>query len=399
MDIGDSPEEASFRDRARSYIESVRAKLVPSGTTPTPEHVADFKRTQAILHQGGLVGITWPTEYGGGSGSPIQQIIIDQELERARVPRLINWIGVGMCGPTILAHGTEAQKHRYLSAILSADEVWCQLFSEPAAGSDLAGIKARAVRQENSWRVTGQKVWTTGAQWCDYGMLLTRTDPDAAPHAGLTMFIVDMKTAGVTVRPLREMTGEAMFNEIFFDEVEISDDARVGEIGGGWQVALTMLMNERFTVAGDGSTYGAGPEALTEALRENLPLLPPEQHTSLRTEFASCWIEALACRMTGARLITSISRGEMPGPEGSVGKLSASLLLKRAADLGVRLQGDDALFGSNTDGNERWQRAAAFAPGVSLAGGSTEVMKNILGERVLGLPREPKQSPSSKKVS
>jgi alkylation response protein AidB-like acyl-CoA dehydrogenase len=295
-----------------------------------------------------------------------------------------------MCGPAILAHGTDAQRERYLRPLLRADEVWCQLFSEPGAGSDLAAVATKAVRDGAGWRVTGQKVWTTGAQWCDFGILLARTDPDVPKHRGLTMFLLDMKAPGVTVRPLREMTGKALFNEVFLDDVLVPDGDRVGEVGQGWSVALTVLMNERFTVAGDGSVYGAGPDALAEAVRRRLPQLADDRRPGVLQEFASCWVEALACRMTGNRMLTAIAQGRQPGPEGSTGKLAAAQLLARVADLGLRMQGDDALFGASVDGDTKWQYVATFAHGAALAGGTTEIMKNILGERVLGLPQEPR---------
>ena len=389
MDIEDSPEEAEFRARIRDFLTENRARLAPAGTMPEGR-VEEFKHTQAVLADAGLVGATWPVEHGGRGASAIQQVIIDQELRRAGVPRVINWIGLGMCGPAILAHGTDAQRERYLRPLLRADEVWCQLFSEPGAGSDLAAVATKAVRDGDGWRVTGQKVWTTGAQWCDFGILLARTDPDVPKHRGLTMFLVDMKAPGVSVRPLREMTGKALFNEVFFDDVLVPDGDRVGEVGQGWSVALTVLMNERFTVAGDGSVYGAGPDALAEAVRRRLPQLADDRRPGVLQEFASCWVEALACRMTGNRMLTAIAQGRQPGPEGSTGKLAAAQLLARVADLGLRMQGDDALFGASVDGDTKWQYVATFAHGAALAGGTTEIMKNILGERVLGLPQEPR---------
>jgi alkylation response protein AidB-like acyl-CoA dehydrogenase len=201
------------------------------------------------------------------------------------------------------------------------------------------------------------------------------------------MFLLDMKAPGVTVRPLREMTGKALFNEVFFDDVLVPDGDRVGEVGQGWSVALTVLMNERFTVAGDGSVYGAGPDALAEAVRRRLPQLADDRRPGVLQEFASCWVEALACRMTGNRMLTAIAQGRQPGPEGSTGKLAAAQLLARVADLGLRMQGDDALFGASVDGDTKWQYVATFAHGAALAGGTTEIMKNILAERVLGMPR------------
>ncbi|MEU8803246.1 acyl-CoA dehydrogenase family protein [Spirillospora sp. NPDC048819] len=389
MDIEDSAEGAAFRGEVRAFVSARRDEL-SIGRGAAPERVPDLRRAQALLHSAGLVGVTWPVEYGGRGGTPVQKVIVEQELDRAEVPRLIGWIGVGMCGPAIMAHGTEEQKRRYLTPMLNADEVWCQLFSEPGAGSDLAALSTRAVRDGDGWRISGQKVWTTGAQWCDYGILLARTDPSKPKHRGLTMFLLDMRAPGLTVRPLREMTGAAVFNEVFLDDVPVPDSARLGEIDGGWAVALTVLMNERYSVGGDGTVYGAGPDALTRAVADALPGLGTDRRAEILQEYAACWIEGLACRMTGNRMLTALSEGREPGPEGSAGKLASSALLKRAADLGLCLQGDDALFGASAAGDGTWQGIATFAPGISLAGGTTEVMKNILGERVLGLPPEPR---------
>ena len=389
MDIEDSPEEAAFRARVRAFVTDHRAELA-IGRGAAPERVEELKRAQALLNSAGYVGVTWPTEYGGLGAGPVQKVIVDQELARAEVPRLINWIGVGMCGPTIMRHGTEEQRRRYLAPMLNADEVWCQLFSEPGAGSDLAGVSTSAVQDGANWRVTGQKVWTTGAKWSDFGILLARTDPTKPKHRGLTVFVLDMHAPGVDVRPLREMTGASVFNEVFFDDVVVPDSARVGEVDGGWAVALTMLMNERYTVAGDGTVYGAGPDALARAMRAALPGLAEAARPGVLEEYASVWIEGLACRMSGNRMLTALSHGREPGPEGSVGKLASSLLLRKAAELGLRLQADDAVFGADPAGDGAWQDVATFAPGIALAGGTTEVMKNILGERVLGLPSEPR---------
>jgi alkylation response protein AidB-like acyl-CoA dehydrogenase len=393
VDLNDRPDEAEFRAEVRAFLASA-TDLVQSGGV-IEGRVADYQRTERVLYEGGLVGLTWPKEYGGGGRAPIFQIIADQELARAGVPRLINWIGIGMCGPALIAHGSPEQTNRYLQPLLRADELWCQLFSEPGAGSDLAGVRTRAVQgADGAWRITGQKVWTTGAQWCDFGLLLARTNPDVPKHRGLTMFIIDMHAAGVSIRPLRDMTGTEHFNEVFLDDVEVADSMRLGDIDAGWSVALTMLMNERFTVAGDGSTYNAGPNDLARQVSKALPHLDDAHRAAVLDEFADCWIEALACRMTGNRLITTIAAGGQPGPEGSVAKFAASQLLSRAADLGLRLEGEDALFEPSDPENHSWHYAATFAPGVALAGGTTEIMKNIIGERVLGLPAEPRPVPA-----
>jgi alkylation response protein AidB-like acyl-CoA dehydrogenase len=392
VDLEDSPEEAVFRSGIRDALAELSARGVLADRAMTPAtHLQQFRATQAALFEAGLVGLTWPADFGGQGASPVRQIIVDQELRRVGVPRVINWIGIGMCGPAIIVHGTDEQKRRYLAPLLRADEIWCQLFSEPDAGSDLAGVHTRAERTtDDRWKVNGQKVWTTGAQWCDFGLLLARTNPEVPKHRGLTMFIVDMRAPGVSVRPLRDMTGHEHFNEVFLDDVVLDDSMRVGEVDSGWSVAITMLMNERYTVSGDGSTYSAGPDDLLAQYKAALARSSEAPDASTRQEFAHCWIEALAIRMTGNRLITSIARGEQPGAEGSVGKLAGATLLQHAADLGLRLEGHDALFGSRADGTDQWHYASTFAPGVALAGGTSEIMKNIIGERILGLPPEPR---------
>src|SRR5918993_548028 len=254
VDFDDSPDEAAYRARVRDLLEQHADELLHMA--PGQEgidartHEDEMRRTQRVLADAGLVGVTWPREYGGQGSTLVQQSIVSQELARARVPVLINHIGIGMCGPTVITHGSQDQRDRYLARLLRADDVWCQLFSEPASGSDLAALRTTAVRDGDDWLVNGQKVWTTLAHVADYGILLTRTDPDRPKHAGLTMFVVDMHAPGVTVRPLRQLGGQADFNEVFFDDVRIPDSERLGEPGEGWRVALTTLMNERVAIGG-----------------------------------------------------------------------------------------------------------------------------------------------------
>ncbi|MGZ6859791.1 MAG: acyl-CoA dehydrogenase family protein, partial [Blastococcus sp.] len=256
MDFDDTPEEAEYRAHVRGLLEQHAGELLhvsPGDSVDPSTHQAEFRATQRVLAEAGLIGIPWPREHGGQGGTLVQQAIAGQEFARARIPTLINHIGLGMCGPTVIAHGSDDQKSRYLARLLRADDVWCQLFSEPASGSDLAALRTTAVRDGDEWVVNGQKVWTTLAHVADFGILLTRTDPDRPKHAGLTMFVVDMHAPGVTVRPLRQMAGGAGFNEVFFDDVRIPDSERLGEPGEGWRVALTTLMNERVAIGGAGS--------------------------------------------------------------------------------------------------------------------------------------------------
>ncbi len=398
MDFDDTPEEASYRARVRRVLTDRAADLLhvaPGEPVDARSREAELRATERVLAEEGLVGVPWPREYGGQGGTLVQQAIVAQELARARVPTLINHIGIGMCGPTVIAHGSDDQRSRYLTRLLRADDVWCQLFSEPASGSDLAALRTSAVRDGEDWVVNGQKVWTTLAHVSDYGILLTRTDPDRPKHAGLTMFVVDMHAPGVTVRPLRQMSGGADFNEVFFDDVRIPDSERLGEPGEGWRVALTTLMNERVAIGGAGSDIGPSPEALAAHARERLPALDPERQALARQAVGRAVVASLATRYTGYRRFTTLSQGGVPGPEASAGKLGGTAAARLVADAGVRLLGEDAVLGATADGDDTWQRAQAYVPGIAIAGGTDQVLRNILGERVLGLPPEPRTDKSA----
>ncbi len=393
MDFDDSPEEAEYRAHVRGLLEQHADELLhvaPGESIDPATHQAEFRATERVLAEAGLVGITWPQEFGGQGGTLVQQAIVAQELGRARVPTLINHIGIGMCGPTVIFHGSDDQKDRYLARLLRADDVWCQLFSEPASGSDLAALRTTAVRDGDDWIVNGQKVWTTLAHVADYGILLTRTDPERPKHAGLTMFVVDMHAPGVTVRPLRQMAGGSGFNEVFFDDVRIPDAERLGEPGEGWRVALTTLMNERVAIGGAGSDLGVAVETLAAHARDRLPGLDLDRQVLARQAVGRAVVAALATRYTGYRRFTVLSQGGLPGPESSAGKLAGTAAAKLIADAGVRLLGDDAVYAATADGDDSWQRAQAYLPGLAIAGGTDQVLRNILGERVLGLPPEPR---------
>jgi alkylation response protein AidB-like acyl-CoA dehydrogenase len=379
MDFDDTPEEAAWRAEVRAFLER-------HGT-----ETDDPRAWQAALYDAGFVGVTWPVEVGGRGGTPMQQAIVDQEMSRLGLPALINLIGIGMCGPTVIVHGSDDQKGRYLKRLLRADDIWCQLFSEPAAGSDLAGLRTKAVREDGGdWRVNGQKVWTTRAQLSDYGILLTRTDPDVPKHRGLTMFVVDMKAPGVTVRPLRQMSGGADFNEVFFDDVVIPDTERLGAAGDGWRVALTTLMSERLSLGGGGTEIGPRAETVARHIAEHLDGLSPDRQALARQELGRAYVAVLGARYTGYRQLSKVSRGEFPGPEASAGKLSGTRSARDLADLAVRVLGDDARVAISRDGNGFWQTLQAGLPGMAIAGGTDQVLRNIIGERVLGLPAEPR---------
>ncbi|MBC9733245.1 acyl-CoA dehydrogenase family protein [Nocardioides marmotae] len=390
MDFDDTPDEAAWRAEVRAFIEEHREELGRRGDARGfDDQVA--RARQALLYDGGLVGVTWPVEAGGRGGTPMQQAIVDQELARAEVPGLINLIGIGMCGPTVIHHGSEEQHARYLRRLLRAEDVWCQLFSEPASGSDLAALRTKAVRTEDgSWRISGQKVWTTLAHLADFGIVLTRTDPDVAKHRGLTMFVVDMKAPGVTVRPLRQMSGGADFNEVFFDDVEVPDAERLGDVGDGWRVALTTLMSERLSLGGGGTEIGIGSAAILEHVAGRIGDLPAERQALVRQQLGRAYVDSLGTRYTGYRQLSAISRGDLPGPEASAGKLAGTRAARELADLAVRLLGDDAAYAATAEGSSTWQDLQAVLPGMAIAGGTDQVLRNVIGERVLGLPAEPR---------
>jgi alkylation response protein AidB-like acyl-CoA dehydrogenase len=392
MYIGDSPDEQAYRQRLREFLIAHRAELVQGVRWPeTPEQVGAHRRHQRLLYDGGYAGVTWPVAYGGQGRGPMYQAIVDQELSSANLPRLINLVAIGMCGPALMAHGSEEHKQRYLRPMLTAEELWCQLFSEPSAGSDLASVRTRATRGGDGWTISGQKVWTSGAQYSEFGLLLARTDPHAPKHRGLTMFVLDMRTPGVRVVPLRQMSGDSEFNEVFLDTVTVPDTARVGEPGQGWSVALTVLGSERTLI---GSAEHAGTiEELLETARRRLPELPSASEAALRQELAACWTESQANRALGYRRMTQLARGEDPGAESNAGKLTSTRLARRISDLGARLQRGDAALGEPPTDEPDWPFIQAFCVALSIAGGTDEVVKNVLGERVLGLPAEPRVAP------
>jgi alkylation response protein AidB-like acyl-CoA dehydrogenase len=387
LDLDDTPEQAAHRARVRAWLEQNKQHAPvltgPDALQDEDEIITERRAWQGKLAEAGLAGVTWPKECGGQGLGPIEQVICSQEIARARVPGILDAIGVGMLGPTIIAHGSEEQKGRYLGPMLHGDEVWCQLFSEPAAGSDLAAVQTRArLTDDGSWRLTGQKVWTTNAQFASYGLLLARTDPDQPKHKGLTMFILPMDAPGVTVRGLRQISGEAEFNEVFLDDVELSSDAVVGGVGNGWGTALTTLMFERVTIGlgGEGLGYNsvrfAKPIAEDEYARRD-----PEVRHRLG-EIAS---ELLAVRFTGYRTLTALQHGQIPGPEAGLAKVTIVNGAIKAGDLITDVVGPDAL-----DGDNEWAYMISFLPGLKSAGGTEEILRNTIGERVLGLPPEPR---------
>ena len=393
MDFNDTPEEAEFRARARAWLDSngVRLKAgersAGAEARADAETVAKAKEWQAKKADGGWACITWPKEYGGRAATAIQGVIWNQEESRYRTPLNIFAIGQGMLGPTIMVHGSEAQKQRYLNPMLRGEEIWCQMFSEPSAGSDLAGLRMTAVRDGDDWILNGQKIWTTGAQYCKWGMIVTRTDPSAEKHKGITYFIIDMESPGIEIRPIKQINGLSSFNEGFFTDVRVPDINRVGAVNDGWRGALTTLMNERHSIGA-----GAGGPDFKDlvALAKRVPLdgRPALQDSAVRQRLARFYIRAKGLQYTSYRTQTALSRGQTPGPESSIGKLVGAPLRQEMAGFAVDLQGAaGALIDRELAPDEAaWQLAYLGAPGLRLAGGSDEILRNIIAERVLGLP-------------
>jgi alkylation response protein AidB-like acyl-CoA dehydrogenase len=376
MDLTLSPNELAFRDEVRTWLAEHHPGPVPDGDDASFE----FRRAwQRELDSAGYAGLAWPVEYGGRGGTLIEQAIFNEEMARAKAPHPANSFGLMMGGPVLIAHGTEEQKQRWLEPILAADEIWCQGFSEPEAGSDLASLKTRAVRSNGDWLVTGQKVWTTEAHHAKWCMLLARTDPDAPKHKGLTYFILDMEQDAVEVRPLRQITGEAEFNELFFEQARIPDENVVGGAGNGWAVAIATLMHERAGV-GFGSAV-----ALRTVLGELLDLVRErrlERDPVIRQRVAQLYIEVECQRLTASRGLTQQMKTGVPGPEGSLVKWQWSDNTQALTELALDVRGAEAAVVDDT-----WTYRFLRARADSIAGGTTEILKSIIAERVLGLPR------------
>ena len=352
--------------------------------------VAAAKAWRAKVYDAGFGWITGPPEYGGRGLTSAHDRAWRALEGRYEIPDLSCFgIGLGMVAPTILAHARDEIRQRYLPSMYRGDIIGCQLFSEPVAGSDLAGIQTRAVRDGDEWVVSGQKVWTSGAQYSDIGEIITRTSPDKPKHKGLTMFVVDMHAPGVEVRPLRQMTGGASFNEVFFDEVRIPDDHRLGDVDEGWTVALTTLMNERAAIGGGAAAPGGATGTLAR-LFELARRLGRADDPTVRQLLADIWINTQVGRYTNLRAMAKIRAGQLPGPEMSIGKLSLTNNLQRITDAATAVLGPRLAADTGEWGTYAWGELVLGVPGMRVAGGTDEVLRNIVGERVLGLPKEPR---------
>ncbi|MDE2005920.1 MAG: acyl-CoA dehydrogenase family protein [Rhodospirillales bacterium] len=395
MDFDDTPDEAAFRAEARGFLNARRprkdrARAAPRYGDVGPAEIAEAKTWQAEKAEAGFAGITWPREWGGRGGTPMQQIIWTQEESGYDVPYNIFLIGLGMCIPTLMAYADRAVLERFVRPALRGAEIWCQLFSEPGAGSDVAGLRTRAERDGAGWIVNGQKVWTSGAHYCDYGLLLARTDPTVPKHAGLTAFRIDMKAPGVECRPIHQMSGASNFNEVFFTDLRLEDSQRLGAPGQGWKVALTTLMNERLAVGEPRRPDIADLIALCRQVE--IDGRPAIADPAVRARLAEWWADSAGLTYTRFRTLTALSRGQTPGPENAIAKVLNASRLQAIAAFGMDLLGqagavmDPALAPMAA----LFQDGLLAAPGQRIAGGTDEILRNIIAERVLGLPGDPR---------
>jgi len=390
MNLNPTPEQASFGDDLRAWLMSNVTwgyGNTPPRTADLAERVTSGRQWQRTLAQARYVAVAWPEEHGGRGLGPVEHFIVQQELARAGAPELVGRMGLNLVGPTLLAHGTPAQRSRWLGPILRADELWCQLFSEPDAGSDLASLKTTASRVEGGWLLNGQKVWNSYAQFADWAICLARTDPDVAKQAGLSYFVVDMRQPGVECRPLVQITGESEFNQVFLSDVFVADDQLIGEENAGWHIANTTLGYER----------GLNPrqQVIHRQLLEDLWRLADDRGAfddqETARELAQAFIEVRIFELHNLRTLSRLAKGGEPGSQGSIAKLWWSEMSQRFHRTALRVLGDAApLFegAAGNPGDGRWQRSWLYYHAATIMGGTSEVQRNIIAERVLGLPRE-----------
>jgi alkylation response protein AidB-like acyl-CoA dehydrogenase len=397
VDLTYSPEDLAFRERAQRWFEA----NTPRHELTTLEQRRSWHRT---LYEAGYVGMGWPREYGGRDATPMQQAIVADEMARVNAPPTINGLGIGIVGPTIIVHGTEAQKQRYLRKILSAEELWCQLYSEPNAGSDLASLRTRAEDRGDHFEVTGQKIWTSGGLIADWGLLLARTDPRVPKHKGISCFLISLRQPGVEVRPLKQITGSAEFAEVFMTQARVEKSDLIGRLGQGWEIAQTTLSYER---GGNSlarvTRYAMAFRQLVESTRtlrrSGRPLL---DDPVVRGRLGRLYAELEVQRYAALRVLSALEKGESPGPASSITKLSYSEFEKRFYEVALEILGPYGqassglpanltlpVVGSSGHGNT-WPYAFLWSRAGTIYSGSSEIQKNVIGERVLGLPKEPR---------
>jgi alkylation response protein AidB-like acyl-CoA dehydrogenase len=397
MDFTLTPEQQSFRDEVRSWL----SRNLPSDWSSKAQAASDVPREAAYdflrqwqrkMYEAGFVGLTWPKESGGRGLTFMEEMILQEEMALAKAPPILNILAVGMAGPTINAYGTEEQKKRYPPKMLSCEEIWCQGYSEPNSGSDLASLQTRAVKDGEYYVINGQKVWTSLAHIADWMMLLARTDPQAPKHKGITYFLLDMHAPGVTVKPLKQITGDDEFNEVYFDNVRVHESQILGGLNNGWGVGLTTLMYERLALGfGLQVRLRIALDGLVDLARRSTKNgVPATRDPVMRQKLAQMWIDTEVFKYTGARAITKLLKGELPGPEASTGKMMWVEGHQRLQEMAMELQGPYAQLMSGSRWaveNGLWQYGFLRSRANSIEGGTTEIQKNIIGERVLGLPK------------
>ena len=392
MDFNDTAEEAKFRKEAYDWLKAnADLKEGPKDgwrASSEEEGLEQVKVWQNKLYESGWACMHWPKEFGGRESTPIERVIWGQEISKFKVPGGYLEIGQGMAGPVMMMYATEEQKARHLPPMAKGEEIWCQLFSEPGAGSDLAGLKTKSVLEGDTWTINGQKIWTSGAHFSDWGILVTRSDPTAPKHKGLTYFFLDMKSPGVEVRPIKQISGGANFNEVYFTDVKIPDSQRLGAVGDGWKVSLTTLMNERLAV-GDAS----GPdfqEAFTLARGQDLNGGLAIENGAVREKLADWYCQQSGLKFAKYRNISALSRGETPGPQSSITKIVSGNKLQEIANFGMDLMDSAGIVRSDEPDADQSMYQYGFygAAGIRIAGGTDEILKNIISEQVLGMPQD-----------
>ena len=388
MDFSDTPQEAAFRAEAAAWLQD---------NVPTAEELAGLddiaaaKLWQKRKYDAGWACIRWDKQFGGRGASPIEQVIWNQEESKYELPGSVFLIGQGMCAPTLMAWGKPEHHERFLPKLASGEDIWCQLFSEPAGGSDLAALRTKAARDGDDWIINGQKIWTSGAHYSDFGVLVVRTDPNVPKHKGLSYFFLDMKSPGIEIKPIKQLTGGANFNEVYFTDVRIPDSQRLGEVGQGWQVSLTTLMNERASIGGGGGAVNVD-FAYKLANQVTIDDKPAIEDSAVRAKLADWYVQESGLRFTGYRSMTAISRGSDPGPENSIGKLVGAPKSQAMASFCMDLmEMSGAIWDENLSKEAGIvQMSYMGSPGARIAGGTDEIMANIIAERVLGMPQEPR---------
>ncbi len=380
MDFNDTPAEATFREEAKAWLATNAAQTERRSQDNTLDDAKDWQRKK---YEAGWACLRWPKEFGGRGATAAEANIFAEEESKYPVPGGVFTIGQGMAAPTLMAYATEDQKTRYLPRLASGEEIWCQLFSEPAGGSDLAALRTRADKDGDEWVINGQKIWTSGAHYSDYAILVTRTDPEVPKHQGLTYFFLDMKSPGIEVRPIKQISGAANFNEVYFTDVRIPDSQRLGNVGQGWQVAITTLMNERAAIGGGGgATSFEGAWQLANSLE--LDDQPVSSDRAVRAQLADWYCRESGLKFTRFRAQSALSRGETPGPENSIGKWVSARQGQEIASFCIDLL--DMAGADMTAAGGVFQQSYLAAPGGRIAGGTDEILLNIIAERVLGMP-------------